>query len=253
MKRLIIRADDLGYSEAVNYGIAKTVHAGLVGSVGIMPNMPAVIHGLRLLEDSDVCLGLHTNVCLGTPCAEPERIPSLLDGKGHFRSSKDYREAFKRGEEFTKLDEMVIEIEAQYEKYVELTGQQPGYFEAHAVVSSNLYQGLEMVAQKYNLRYSNVSPADKTGLFAGNPIAHCPLKSMGASYDPWQCLKEAVESMVEEMPYVFVCHPGYLDSFLLNSSSLTINRTKEVDMLCDPKMRQWLTEQNVILCKYSDI
>lgn len=252
MKRLIIRADDLGYSEAVNYGIAKTVREGLTGSVGVMPNMPSAAHGLKLLAGTDVCLGLHTNVCLGTPCADPERIPSLLNADGKLKSSRDYREALKRGEEFTVLEEMVIEIEAQYQRYVELTGQQPEYFEAHAVASKNLYRGLEIVAGWHGLRYSNVSPADETGLFAGKPIAHCPMKSMDKDYDPWQSLKEAVESMGEEMPCVFVCHPGYLDAFLLNNSSLTVNRTKEVEMLCDPKIRQWLMERHVVLCKYSD-
>lgn len=253
MKRLIIRADDLGYSEAVNYGIAKTVREGLTGSVGVMPNMPSAAHGLKLLENTDVCLGLHTNVCLGRPCAAPERIPSLLDEKGYLRSSRDYREARKRGEEFTRLDEMVIEIEAQYLRYVQLTGRQPGYFEAHAVASENLGRGLEIVAEKYGLRYSNVTPENETGLFAGKPITHCPLKSMEPSYDPWKCLKEAVAAMKEDMPYVFVCHPGYLDAFLLNSSSLTVNRTKEVEMLCDPEIRQWLAQENVVLCRYSDV
>lgn len=253
MKRLIIRADDLGYSEAVNYGIAKTVKEGLTGSVGVMPNMPAAAHGLKLLENTDVCLGLHTNVCLGLPCADPEQIPSLLDGQGHLRSSRDYREAKKRGGEFARLEELVVEIEAQYQKYVQLTGRQPEYFEAHAVASENLYRGLEIVAEKHGLRYSNVSPADEIGSFAGNPIAHCPLRSMEPSYDPWKCLREAVETMKEDMPCVFVCHPGYLDAFLLGSSSLTVNRTKEVEMLCDPKVRQWLAQESVVLCRYRDI
>ena len=50
MKYLLIRADDLGYSEGVNYGIAATVAAGLVRSVGVMTNMPAAVHGLGLLH-----------------------------------------------------------------------------------------------------------------------------------------------------------------------------------------------------------
>ena len=40
MKQILIRADDLGYSEGVNYGIAKAVNEGVVKSVGVMPNMP---------------------------------------------------------------------------------------------------------------------------------------------------------------------------------------------------------------------
>ena len=46
MKRLLIRADDLGYSEGINCGIAAAVAAVLVRSVGVMTNMPAAVHGL---------------------------------------------------------------------------------------------------------------------------------------------------------------------------------------------------------------
>ena len=34
MKRLLIRADDIGYSYAVDLGIARSVNEGLVRSVG---------------------------------------------------------------------------------------------------------------------------------------------------------------------------------------------------------------------------
>ena len=36
MKQLLIRADDLGYSDGVNYGIAKAVNKGVVKSVGVI-------------------------------------------------------------------------------------------------------------------------------------------------------------------------------------------------------------------------
>lgn len=62
MKRLLIRADDLGYSRGVNYGIVDSVRGGLVGSVGVMTNMESVDHGLELLDGLDVCLGQRTNI-----------------------------------------------------------------------------------------------------------------------------------------------------------------------------------------------
>ena len=76
MKRLLLRADDLGYSEAVNCGIAKTVRDGLIRSVGLMPSMPAARHGLQLLAGLDVCLGQHTDICVGPPVSDPAAIPS---------------------------------------------------------------------------------------------------------------------------------------------------------------------------------
>lgn len=253
MIQLILRADDVGYSEAVNYGIAKTVKEGLIGSVGLMPNMPSAAHGLALLEGTGVCIGQHTNICIGRPCADPARIPSLLDENGFLKSSRTYREAWKKGECFTVLEEMVLEIEAQYQRFVQLTGRQPQYFEGHAVLSKHLMQGLEIVAQRHGLKYNNMYPGDETGTFGGRPVAACPMRSMEPDYDPVQSLKDAVLHARTDMPNVYVCHPGYLDAYLLRSSSLTVNRTKEVEMLCDPAMRSWLEEHNVQLLRYSDL
>lgn len=250
--QLIIRADDIGYSEAVNYGIEKSVKEGLVRSAGLMPNMPAAEHGLRLLEGTGICIGQHTNLCLGKPCADPKLIPSLLDENGNLKSSRTYREAWAKGEEFTVLDEMVLEIEAQYARFKELVGHEPGYFEGHAVMSRNLFKGLEIVAQRHNLKHMPSFP-DGEATFNGKPIAMCPMDSMKPDYDPWQCLKNAVATARTDMPNVFVCHPGYLDDFILKNSSLTVNRTKEVAMLCDPAVKAWLEDQGVELITYDDV
>ena len=50
MKQLLIRADDLGYSDGVNYGIAKAVNKGVVKSVGVMTNMPTAMDGLKIIK-----------------------------------------------------------------------------------------------------------------------------------------------------------------------------------------------------------
>lgn len=59
MKRLIIRADDLGYSEAVNHGIAGTVKDGLIGSVGIMLCDPEI---RRWLAQKNVVLCRYSDI-----------------------------------------------------------------------------------------------------------------------------------------------------------------------------------------------
>ncbi len=253
MVQFLLRADDLGYSEAVNYGIARTVEKGLIGSVGVMPNMPDAQHGLDLLKGMDVCLGQHTNICIGRPCADPSAVRSLLDEDGNLKSSRLYREAWKKGECFTVLEEMVLEIEAQYQRFVELTGREPAYFEGHAVLSRHLIEGLRIVAERHNLKFNHMFPGDETGDFGGAPVAACEMKSMEPDYNPAQALKEAVAKARTDMPNIFVCHPGYLDEYLLNHSSLTVNRTKEVTMLCDPEIKKWLLEQNVQLIRYDDI
>ena len=100
MKQLLIRADDIGYSYAVNLGIARSVNEGLVRSVGVMPNMPETARGWSWVADSDIAVGQHTNVCLGRPCADPVRVSSLLGPDECFRSSREYRTSWKEGVDF---------------------------------------------------------------------------------------------------------------------------------------------------------
>ncbi|MDO4413521.1 MAG: ChbG/HpnK family deacetylase [Erysipelotrichaceae bacterium] len=253
MKQLIIRADDIGYSEAVNYGILKTVKDGLVSSAGLMPNMPYAAHGLALLEGYDVAIGQHTNMCLEYPCADPELIPSLIDENGKLKSSKTYREAFRNGIDFVVFEEAVIEIEAQYQKFKELTGKEPSYFEAHAVISENLNKALAYVADKYGLRFQPLK-LDGHSTFDGKPIQILPMESSKPDYDPFETLKRGIlEVAREDMPNVFIGHPGYVDDYLMKNSSLNINRTKEAAMLCDPEVKKWLDEHDVELISYDDI
>lgn len=75
-KKVLFRADDLGYSEAVNYGIEKAVKEGLIRSVGVMVNMPTTAHGVELLKNEPIAFSQHTNICVGKPLADPEK--SLL-------------------------------------------------------------------------------------------------------------------------------------------------------------------------------
>lgn len=55
--KVIFRADDLGMSEGINYGIAKAISCGPIKSVGLMPNMPAASHGFDLVAASGVSVG----------------------------------------------------------------------------------------------------------------------------------------------------------------------------------------------------
>lgn len=249
MKKLLVRADDLGYSEGVNYGIAKTVIDGIIRSVGLMTNMPAAEHGLRLLKGVMVCYGQHTNICVGTPLTDPKKIPSITTPSGQFKSSREYRAST---EDFVKLNEVILEIEAQYNRFVELTGRQPEYFEGHAVRSENFFQGLRIVAQRQNLKLCEMS-VDGKPVTVGKTVVYGHLASMQKNYDPFLELQKTVESAHDGACDMFVCHPGYLDAYILKTSSLTIPRALEVEMACDPKTRAWLAQQPIELVTYNDL
>lgn len=250
MKRLLIRADDLGYSEGINHGIAKSVKDGIIRNVGLMPNMSAAQHGVDLLKGVDVCFGQHTNICVGRPLTDPKLIPSITKENGEFKSSREYRSA---KEDFVVLEEVILEIEAQYQRFVELTGGQPSYFEGHAVASRNFFKGLQIVAERHRLPYLNIS-------FDGSPISfgrsklYMSMDSMNPGYDPFESLKrDALKDYGKEGCCMFVCHPGYLDAYILNTSSLTFPRTLEVEMACAPETKKWLAEHEIQLVTYDDL
>jgi len=256
--KLLLRADDLGYSEAVNYGIEKSVKEGLINNVGIMLNMPATKHGYHLLKNQEIAFGQHTNICVGRPLANPKDIPSLVERDGSFKSSSTYRNT---AEDFVVFEEALIEIEAQYRQFLHLFKRKPDYFDGHAIESNTFFKALQYFAQENNLKYSGVPVGEDLNRSIGNDAAilvgetkvYMIMESMNKDYDPWETLKNIVANAHEDGVDMIIYHPGYLDDFIINHSSLLIPRTKEVAMLVDERIKEFLVEQEMELVSYRDL
>ena len=253
MKRLLIRADDLGFSEGVNCGIAAAVDGELVRSVGVMTNMPAAAHGLALLKGHPLCLGQHTNICTGRPLTDPARIPSLCAENGEFKPSRTYREAAKNGQDFVVLEEVVEEIEAQYRQFKALVGREPEYFEGHAVASANFFKGLEIVAARHNLPYLAMKFDGPVTFRHTLVYSYLPKDMRAYEADPFTAVQGAVENAHEDACDMMVFHPGYIDHYLLTHSSMTTPRVMEAEMLCRPAVKEWLLKQDIALVTYNDL
>ncbi len=257
-KKVLFRADDLGYSEAVNYGIEKSVKDGLISSVGVMVNMPATQHGVALIQAEPVAFGQHTNICASRPLADPEKIPSLVSENGYFRSSKEYRTA---KEDFVVFEEALIEIEAQYDKFIELFGKKPDYFEGHAIASDNFFKALEHFAEVHGLTYSGLpagsNPNDLTSndsfIMVNDTKVYLMMESMQADYNPYHSLQKMLDNLHEDGVDMLIFHPGYLDDYILNHSSLLIPRTQEAAMLTDIRVKEQLNEKHIDLISYKEL
>lgn len=247
MKRLLIRADDLGFSEAVNYGIEKTAREGIIKNCGVMVNMPATGHALTLFSDLSCCLGLHCNVSVGKPLCPAAEVPTLVDENGVFHNSRAYRNAV---EEFAAVEDFYKELTAQYHRFVELFHRKPAYFEAHAVSSKNLCIALEEVAGEQGLFYQ---PFLSDFTIGNHRVVNVPMHSMEPEYDARRSLMEELSQAADGGCYLYVCHPGYLDAYLLKNTSLTIPRTDEVEMLCDLQIREWLEKHDFELVTYEEL
>ena len=89
MKKVIINADDFGYSSAVNLGIIKAYKEGILTSTTLMANMPGCDEAINLAkENPDLGVGGHLVLTCGKPLTKGE---SFVDGKGDFYSLTEYK------------------------------------------------------------------------------------------------------------------------------------------------------------------
>ncbi|MGL6226761.1 MAG: carbohydrate deacetylase [Thermoguttaceae bacterium] len=87
MKRLIINADDLGFSEVVNESIVEGAEKGLITAASLMVNMPFAEKAAELVRERTphLSIGLHFCLTSGIPLSNPNDIPLLVDSSGRFR------------------------------------------------------------------------------------------------------------------------------------------------------------------------
>ncbi len=248
MSKMLVRADDLGYSEAFNYGLARAVKSGIVRSVGVMTNMEWAEHGVRLLDGTDVIFTVHANICQGRPLTDPALIPSLVDESGEFKDKELYRAA---KEDFVVLEEAILEVEAQYLRLVELTGKKPFMVEAHAVPSNNFNKAIMAVAQKYGVEHLKFGPR---GPMIGKTTFKFSMDSGNPDYNPLESFKKTVsQPMAEDEACLMVLHPGYVDEYVLKTSYITTQRALEVAFAINPEVPKWCQENDVKLLTYADL
>src|SRR4051812_1864993 len=100
MLSLIVNADDLGLSEAVNQGIAEAHTNGIVTSASIMANGAAFDHAVRLCQSiPSLDVGIHLTLVEEQPLLSRETIPTLVSDRERFhRHAKTFIKKYASGE-----------------------------------------------------------------------------------------------------------------------------------------------------------
>jgi predicted glycoside hydrolase/deacetylase ChbG (UPF0249 family) len=259
MCKVIINADDLGMSEAFNYGVLKSLREGVASSTTLMVNMPGAGHAVRLVKEiPGVFIGLHANFVLGKPCADPGLIPSMVDQNGFFHRSSDYR----TGKRQFQYQEAKTELIAQMERFKELLGYYPSHIEGHAAGNEATAKAFYDVALEYGVHtspgifhFEGEKPIDgylettspfspqfmmsyiKNGLTVENVLN-----------DDIGILRQDKNKVVE-----LHFHPGYLDQFILDHSSMTLVRCRDLDTLCDKRVSEWFDRNHIQLISFGDL
>ncbi|MEH7084407.1 chitin disaccharide deacetylase [Neobacillus drentensis] len=228
MMKLIVNADDFGYSRGINYGIIDAHKYGIVNSTTIMMNMPGVTHAVELAKaNPKLQVGIHLVLTCGKPLLTD--VPSLVNKRGSFKRLSEFKEQRE-----ISHDELAREWSAQIDKFLE-TGLTPTHFDSHHHVHTipELLPVVQMLAKKYDLSARRFSMDAVEGVAAFSDVFLHDFYGEGATYDYFEKLVTRVH---DGQTIEVMCHPGYLDHEILSGSSYAEDRVRETDILTSIKL-----------------
>ncbi len=287
MRNLIVNADDLGWTEGVNRGIAEAHRNGIVTSASLLANGRAFANGVELLRAMPgLRVGVHLNLSQGEPVAAREQVKSLVNEAGMLAGGLEgfLLRLARRG---LLLEEVEREWDAQIRK-VRGAGIQPTHLDGHKHM--HMLPGLFEIALRLAKRHgigavrvalesSNLRAALATGrehrvsVVMKQGVQARGLKllardareqadRMGIATADYFCgiaqtgemTLEGVTRLLKSLPEgttELVCHPGFVDAELGKSATrLQASRQTEVEILTDTGIRNLVASQGIRLIDY---
>jgi len=289
MRRLIINADGYGFTSGTTRAIEECVDFGTVRSVSVNVNFDHAEGLPRLLaRHGGLSVGCHVNPIVGRPVLRPDRVPSLVNGKGEFWYA-EFAPRFLKGR--IRFSDLRAEIEAQIAKTRALAGSALSHLDFHKgfnrlpglhalFLDIAASSGVGRVRTHRNLiGIEHPSPRLKRALHLfGHPrripsllwnawLKRAALSRRLAMPDQWVGITDLgtrpntvtvanFVAMLRNLPEgvsEFVAHPGYVDDELKRWSTYLESRELERGVLLDPEFRSALEASDVRLVGYRDI
>ena len=125
--RLIINADDLGYSQHRDAGIFDAFEHGAISAASLMVNGPTAVEAVRKAMAMGLYLGLHLNLTEGPSLTGPCSITT--NENEMFYKNEFWKLIMKDVQKYVEAIDK--ETRAQIERFRELTGQLPTHIDGH--------------------------------------------------------------------------------------------------------------------------
>jgi chitin disaccharide deacetylase len=287
VKNLIVNADDLGWTEGVNRGIAEAHRNGIVTSASLLANGRAFASGVELAKATPgLGVGVHLNLSDGDPIAPRELVASLLNDQGEFAGGPESL-LLRIAKRDVTVHEVEQEWDAQIDK-VKSAGIEPTHLDGHKHVHMlpGLFEVALRLAKRYGIgaiRVAHEASSLRSALSAGDE-AHSSVvlkqgvqarglkllardareqaERAGISTADYFCgiaqtgemTKEGVARLLRNLPdgtTELMSHPGYADQDLQNSPTrLQASRQTELKILTDVEIRNLVASQGIRLIDY---
>jgi chitin disaccharide deacetylase len=289
VRRLIVNADDFGFTAGVNRGIVEAHSCGIVTSSTLMAKGRAFDEAVALAKTIPLLsVGCHIVLIDGEPVLDPRQLPSIA-ASGSSPRFGDNLKSFAARALTDKLDSEEIEREttAQIRK-LQSAGINVSHVDSHkhthlfpAVLrpilqaaqacgvrairnpfgSRKPLRSSELLARP-NLwtRYVEVrilrglankfrDAAKRQGLVT--PEGTLGIEVTGALDEK---LFRAIAEIIPEGTWEFVCHPGYNDDDLKSANTrLRESRESELRVLTRPAARELLASHGIQLISYREL
>jgi predicted glycoside hydrolase/deacetylase ChbG (UPF0249 family) len=231
MKRLIVNADDFGLSAGVNAGIVRAHEHGIVTSASLMVRQPAAAEAAALARRLPrLGVGLHIDLWEST----------FRDG--------EWVQLYSRANEEPEAIER--EVQAQLTRFRQLMGSEPDHLDTHQHVHRRepVATVVGRIAHELGLPLRGDGTARYIGGFYGQDDVGTPYPE-GITVERLLELLDALQPGWTEIG----CHPGLVHpEDLLGGATYRLERYREVESLCDDRVRARLARGDVLLTNFAD-
>jgi chitin disaccharide deacetylase len=290
VRRLIINADDFGYTSGVNRAIVEAHTRGVVTSATVMANGSAFAEAARLARTVPaLSIGCHVVLIDGKPVLSADQVPSLADHNSGDVKFREGMKSFAARALTGRLNAAEIEAEACAQiRKVQSTGITVSHIDTHkhthlfpAVLRPLLRAasacGVRAVRNPLGPRF----PLRSTRLLARPSLwtRYAEVRVLrrfaskfreAVSRDGFstpdgtlgievtgvldEALLRAIAQSIPEGTWEFVCHPGYSDADLRASKTrLRESRETELRVLTLPAAKQMLSDYGIELISYHNL
>ena len=283
-KRLIVNADDYGWTRGITDGILKAHHDGIVTSTSMMVNREVSEYALEQMKLAPkMSVGIHLTLCEGSPVLPAEQVPTLVDGDGRFYS---HEEAVRR---LWKKRFSASEIEAEFRaqiRWMKDRGVTPTHADSHhhahlyptAVFAFHRAVKKEGIRRVRSPRHRYFPKDRLVGQHGGSTLRQLVAASyssyvqgivLGDFRSPDSCLvyhprfrgklshiDQGLRSALEHCgsgTYELSCHPAFPEAGFSERDPISERRKLELDVFCNNTLRDLVMCNGIKLISYADL
>ncbi len=221
-----------------------------------MANMSGTEHAVELSKQMPtLAVGVHLTLTCGKPILG-KKVSSLIRNDGNFYNLCDFENENVKIDENELYDEWKTQIDKLYSLGIKLSHIDSHH---HIHTFNQTAEIAKTLSKEYNLPVRNCNKAvDDDDINFLDLCNYEPIRDMSSKYISvrekcFEIIESNILKNIEFKKSEAMCHPAFIDSPLLEGSSFNIPRVREVDILCDPYMRELINKYDIELCNYNNI